>query len=235
MPLQKASLIDVERNERLFFQFHPETIVERITPVWKKILPVMGSRETSHYMGTRSETVPMTLFYTLVGNAGEGGDFAFPDLEQVEMLPVANPAEFLEGGAAEVRPSIEGPARFLKALCYNDPDISRGGLEGLFEPPLVIFDWPGILQLEGHIEDLEVSYEQMDTRDLRGLTLVASFIFVEDFDLNDQSDEARIRHSTVRVMGSHRADFSKIPRRRNPPPGARPQTQTVVFSREITG
>lgn len=234
MALQRCSLTDTDSRERLFFQFNPETLVEQISPQYKKVLPVNGSRETSYYTGTKSEVVPLELFFTLIGAPrGIGASQAFPDLQQVESISVANPEDFEGFGSADTRPSIEGPSRFLKSLCYNDPDISRGGLDGIFAPPLVILDWPGILSLEGHIEDLAISYQQFDTRDMRGLMLVANFNFVEDFEYDAISDNERIRRSTVRVMGSNRANRKLIPRaqRRN---DAR-QPQTVVFTRELTG
>jgi hypothetical protein len=232
MALQRISLTDTNKRERLFFQFAPETLVERINPVYKKILPLNGSRETSYYMGTKSEVIPMQLFYTLIGAPG-GIAQGFPDLEQLEAIPISNPDDFEDFGSDATRPSIEGPVRFLKSLCYNDPDISRGGLDGIFTPPLVILDWPGILALEGHIEQLQITYEQFDTRDMRGLVVVADFTFVEDFEYDEINDNERIRNGTVRVMGSNRANRKLIPRAR--PRRDQQQPVTVVFSRDLTG
>lgn len=234
MALQRISLTDADSRERLFFQFAPESLTERINPKYKKVLPVNGSRQTSYYMGTESEVVPLELFYTLVGaRDGQGASQSFPDLQQIEAVPIANPEDFEEGGSGDSRPSIEGPVRFLKSVCYNDPDVSRGGLDGLFAPPLLVLDWPGILSLEGHIEELEINYLQFDVRDMRGLVMVATFNFVEDFDYDEINDSARIRRKTVRVMGSNRANRKLIPRaqRRR---GAR-QPHTVVFTRELNG
>lgn len=234
MALQRISLSDTNSRERLFFQFAPESLTERISPIYKKILPLNGSRETSYYMGTKSEVVPIELFYTLVGGPrGQGESQSFPQLNQVESLPIANPEEFEAGLPAETRASLEGPSRFLKSLCYNDPDISRGGLDGLFTPPLCILDWPSILSLEGHIEGLEISFRQFDTRDMRGLVLVANFDFVEDFEYDDISDNERIRRGSVRVMGSNRANRKLIPTARRRRDVRTPRT--VVFTRELNG
>ena len=236
MALQRISLTDTNSRERLFFQFAPESLEESIEPVYKKILPVNGSRETSYYMGTKSEVVPIELFYTLIGGPrGQGESQSFPQLNQVEALSIANPDEFEAGLPAETRASIEGPSRFLKSLCYNDPDISRGGLDGLFAPPLCILDWPSILSLQGHIESLRISYRQFDTRDMRGLVLVGNFNFVEDFDsevIGERTSE-RIRRSRVRVMGSNRANQKLIPRARRRRDARVPHT--VVFTRELNG
>jgi len=229
MPLQRCSITDTHRPERLFFQFNPETLVENIDPVWKKRLPLMGSRESSQYMGTKSEVVPMELFFCLVGaRGGVGGDEAFPDLEQIE-------SGSIESAGGGVRPSLEGPSRFLKSLCYNDPAILRGGLGGLMAPPLCVFEWPGIVRIQGHIESLQVRYKQFDTRDLRGLTLVASFNFVEDFESQGAGDAQtyRIRNGRVRTMGSIRASEGLIPKAR--PRRDSRQPTTVVFSRELNG
>jgi hypothetical protein len=230
--LQRVSLTDVEHRERLFFQFAPETLTLRLRPKWKERLPVNGSRGTSFYEGTESVRVPLELFYTVVGAAGEGAEYAFPDLQQIEAIPVANPADFEAFGADDVRPSLEGPARFLASLCYNDPEIARSGLSGNFTPPTVIFDWPGILSLEGHVENLDLGYRQFDHRDMRGLVLVANFDFVEDFEYDNMRDDDRIRNRGVRIMGQNRANRKLLPR----PQADRstPAPVTVTFSRTLT-
>ncbi len=234
MALQRCSLTDTDSRERLFFQFNPETLEQAVDPQYKKVLPVNGSRETSYYTGTKSEVVPIELFYSLVGGPrAQGSTQSFEALNQVEALPIANPDDFEAGGDPEIRPSLEGPARFLLSLCYNDPNISRGGLDGTFAPPLVILDWPGILSLEGHIEALRIRYEQFDTRDMRGLVMVGTFNFVEDFEYDDINDNERIRSGTVRVMGSNRANRKLIPTVRKRRDTRQPQT--VVFSRELNG
>jgi len=222
--LPYASLTDMLRKERLFCQFNPETLDESLEVDWTSHLPLGGSREISHYNGTRSVRIPLTLYFTIVGRPGNGVP-GFSDLLVATSEAGGSPgiefglAAAGQRGPAVVRQSLAGPERFLKALCYkNGGPGARGGFST--EPPTVIFDWPGIVRLEGHLLRLRTRYQQFSTEDLRGLFLVAETEFREDA-------AEGIGNEDVRVKGSNRSP-TLLPHRIQEPPE---QKLIVQFTR----
>ena len=192
------------RRERLDFQFNPETLDEEIIAKYGMALPYRGSHEVANYSGTMSQRIPLELFYTVYGRFAEQ-DFANlqTPANQASFRPIAGPggiaAEVRQGNATDtptaLSASLEGPARFLRSLMWNDPG------RGMPQPPLVIFEWPGIVKLIGRIERLRLSYRQFEQETLQGTVLVANLLFRED-----ASRGERITYLGVRRGGSIRAE-----------------------------
>ena len=192
------------RRERLDFQFNPTEIEERFFAQYGTLLPYRGSHEVSNYSGTLSQRIPLELFYTVYGRFAEA-EFARlqTPANQISFRPIAGPGginqEFQSvaqtASPSALNASLEGPARFLKSLMYNDPGRSQPA------PPLVIFEWPGIVKLIGRIEELSIRYTQFEQESLQGTVLIANLVFRED-----PNRDERITSLGVRRGGSIRAE-----------------------------
>lgn len=192
------------RRERLDFQFNPEDLTEAIDAEYGTTLPYRGSHEVANYAGTRSQRIPIELFYTVYGRFAEE-EFARlqTPANQVSFRPIAGPggikAEVFQVAATAspdaLNASLEGPARFLRSLMWNDPG------RGQPQPPLVIFEWPGIIKLIGRMEQMRIRYTQFEQETLQGTVLIANMLFRED-----PNREERITSLGVRRGGSIRAE-----------------------------
>lgn len=192
------------RRERLDFQFNPDELMEEIEAIYGSSLPYRGSHEVTNYSGTRSQRIPIELFYTLYGRFSEQ---EFARLEtppnQVSFRPIAGPGGYqseLRQGVTTDAPeglnaTLEGPARFLKSLMWNDPGRSMP------QPPLVIFEWPGIIKLIGRVERLRLRYQQFEQETLQCTVMRANLLFREEANRLE-----RITALGVRRGGSIRAE-----------------------------
>ncbi len=197
------------REERLDFQFNPVQLRERIAVNYNSVLPYRSSHEVSNYAGTSSERIPLTLFYTLYGRT-TGAEF--PKLKTpADTAKLRSPFPPSPGGRRfgvdvlsrqpvpeGLSASLEGPARFLKSLCYSDPN------RNMLSPPVVIFEWPDIIKIAGRVEDLDIGYDHFDQTTLQGLVLVARLVLREDFPRPRHPEFRRITSLGVRRSGSIR-------------------------------
>ncbi len=237
LPLASLTAIYPGQNpvrERLNFQFNPTTLRERIRVNYGVTQPINASHEIAHYRGTSSERIPLELFYTVIGRDVQG-DFGDLKLRVIDEHDLARVDPNAQSAASELSlaalvthranpggPGLKGVERFLKGLCYNDPDA------GMHSPPFVIFHWPNILRLIGRIEELDIGYDQFGTEDLRGLVLSARMLFRED-------PPARIKQSIVRRSGSFRANSQAILALQTKAPPDAPPQQTVRSSQPLSG
>lgn len=167
-------------TERLLFQFNPTQLRERIRVDYGMTLPFQGSHEISTYTGTRSERIPLDLFYTVFDGKVSGAERRFPDLTR---FPATDQT---------AESALAGPERFLKSLCYAAKDDAA--------PPTVVFDWPTILRMFVRVESLDIGFDHFDHPKLRGLTLVASMVLREELPIDH-----RLTLESVRQLGSVRA------------------------------
>ncbi len=196
-----SSLTNLESGETLFFQFEPETLTRRIDVAWGTELPVGGTHEVAVYNGTRSERIPLRLFYTSIGGLGKIASAALTVRPGSALAGEEDPGERL----LEVE-------RFLSALCYPDQDHifqahgfydfarndfgSRTSLRQVDRPPpLVEFISPSILRIRGHVESLGLTYERLNATDLSPLVLVADVTLREDLPLNRRLQGGEIRRN----------------------------------------
>ncbi len=229
-PLANASLTNQDNGEVLFFQFHPTSLEEKISVEWGRSLPLFASHEVSHYNGTRSEVVSLGLIYTSIGglSAQSGAPFtrgtqggnrgltrgeeALPSIPgtegSFEFLREPQPRHTAGLGFQDVR----GAERFLKSLCYGNhisdrsPERARSRSFSAPAPPLVLFDWPETVTMEGYIDRVSIRFDRFDSRTLQPLILRAEVDFREE-------TNKRITGKDVRVRGSNRATrVSTIPR-----------------------
>lgn len=217
-------------SERLIAQFNPTSIRELIKVNYGVTQPLNGSHEIAHYRGTASGRIPIQLFFTTLGREQTA---EFPNLStrvtddvvvdtSESGMSVAAAFSVIGGGLGSLfrqvqnlsSPGLKGVERFLKGLCYNDPD------RGMRSPPFVVFEWPNVLRLIGRIESLEIGYDQFATEDLRGTVLVADMLFREDA-------QDRISHGSVRRTGSFRADDETVRRLETRADTATTPTQSV--------
>lgn len=239
MALATGSLTNARTDETLFFQFQPETLEESIQVDWGLELPLSASHEVPFYRGTRSERVPLRLFYTTIPGALNvaGRPFVSGSPSGVSRVEARDDHAVVGGGA----PAIPGPSprppkqrlseveRFLKSLCYGATHVFRSGIDPSrilsrsgTPPPLVLFRWPKILELRGHIDSLRVRYVQFDGDDLAPIALMADVDFRE-------LPAGRIRSEDVRTRGSFR--FGTRPGPAVAPSAAEPAAvRTVVQS-----
>lgn len=217
-----ASLRNLDSGEILFFQFHPESLTERIDVAWARQLPVGGSHEIAVYNGTRSERIPLRLFYTTVGGFRNLGGASFTSggsgLREVGpstrsgITPTNRGTETRRFGTPvsqnETIQKLDAVERFLKSLCYGDQLLQRRHgrkVKRATAPPLVLFDWPEIIKIEAHVESLAVRYDRFDAGDLSPLILVADLALVEAAPVN-----GRILGHKVRRDGTQRGDSPVI-------------------------
>jgi hypothetical protein len=210
--LPVGSLRNLDSQEVLFFQFMPDSLEENITVNWGRALPLFGTSEVSHYSGTMSERIQLGLIYTDVGvTKNAAGQFAQGPFDRVLNQIVPIPGR----GAQRPVQGVREAERFLKALCYPRPRPPLGGKSTREfrgdPPPLVIFEWPEILKLEGYIDRLSVRYERFDQKTLAPITLRATIDFVEETNNHIDGD-------TVRRRGSFRARETVTPQRIFPKP-----------------
>jgi len=247
MSLAVATLTNMQTGETLFFQFHPETLTEQITVDWGSALPVSGSRELFHYRGTRSERIPLRLFYTSIGGVGGvagkgtftagGNPHGLTPEEELDRRTAA-------GGDADafgppITPSqnqkLSAAERFLKSLCYGRSFLADyDGVPIRFRrritpPPLVVFTWPEIVHVEGLVERLSIRYERFDPETLGPIALVADIDFVE-------ASRNPIEGRDVRRQGSlGRATSVTLPTRVRPAGDPGNTRQQFQFTRPFRG
>lgn len=222
-PLSSASLTNLETAETLFFQFHPEALEEEIAVEWGTALPIGGSREISHYNGTRSERIPLRLFYSTIGLAQLGSAPLTAQQFTIDEPGALFLSAQTSGGPASTR-TLKDAERFLKALCYGHQFQRTGTARptaravGVVPPPRVLFDWPNVLQIEGLVERLRVRFDRFHGTDLSPLVLIA------ELDLREDAAR-RIRGFRVRQRGSFRAEQRTLPQRFAPVRRAEPPTR----------
>lgn len=232
--LATGSLTNLDTNESLFFQFQPEAIEESIDVEWGLELPISGSHEVGHYSGTRSERIPIRLFYTVIPGLGGFAGTKFTAGGSAAVEQARAPLVPAGGGRNTITPNGPRPPqqrldvveRFLKALCYGAPVKLSGRDDAAWTalsipPPRVLFSWPSILQLEGYIDRLKIRYERFDGEDLSPLSLVADLDFRE-------APIRRITAEDVRRNGSFR-----VSRHRALPERITPQTQEVTITQRF--
>lgn len=225
-----ASLTNLDSRETLFFQFHPENLTERIDVDWSTQLPVGGSHEVATYNGTRSERIPLRLFYTTVGGFGRTGAARFTaggqGLGQTDpSIPVNDPIRppGLPNGSVTTRDfrqnqtqqTLDVVERFLKSLCYGDQlreQVHQSKVQRTTPPPRVMFVWPEVVKIEAHVESLSIRYDRFDAGDLRPLVLLAELTLREDLPLG-----FRIKGHEVRRNGTIRGRSIHVPSRYRAP------------------
>jgi hypothetical protein len=161
--------------ETLFAQFNPNELREDIRVDYNSVLPRRGSHEVINYVGTRSETIPLNLFFTGIDRSRT------QSWGRLQKLANASSA----GALTE-------PERFLKSCCY--PDTGNR----LFTPPTLIFDWPRIVRMRCKIRRVQFRWTHFSQRDGSGLILVARIR------LQEVPGRGRIQGDQVRQFGSIR-------------------------------
>ena len=212
MALATARLINLDTREALFFQFHPQTLRETIEVDYGLEMPIGGSREVSHYNGTRSTRIPLRLTYTEIRGLGDFAGSPFTRISSGQTRAVELQQKNKAGDSVSRRPgdselgpaaqSVAGAERFLKALCYGTPrsfagDHETRGKRRLQPPARVLFIWPEVLQLEGEIDRVSVTFDRFEAGTLRPLSLIA------DVDFRETSPDP-IEAAKVRKVGSRR-------------------------------
>lgn len=187
----KASITNLQSEEKLDFQFNPVQWVEQIQASYSSDSILFGTRDAVHWTGTRSMQIPLELIYVLTGsNVTRGG---LPgDMAQLAQQ---------DDSTLQDRASLADVERFLKTLMYPSKLLER------FAPPDIIFEWPGVTRILARVTDLEISYEQFDIETL------APYMIRARLNLTEVSPEP-IDSSQVRVFGSMRASSTQVPQSR---------------------
>ena len=177
--------------ERLDFQFNPDSLEEEFVAEYGLSLPLRASHEVVNYIGTRSQRIPLELFYTAYAPFAE--PLFIDPRPGIERALRPFTLKFLT--PAGPNPSLEGPARFLRSLMFNNRD------RGMLAPPLTTFEWPGIVKMAGRVESLRIRYAQFEQETLQGTVMIANLEFREDLD-RDQHITSRSVRDGGSIRGS---------------------------------
>ena len=180
--LVRCSLTNVDTGERLDAQFNPRTLRKRARAKYSRDQILYGSHEVTQWTGTRSNEIPLVLFFTRIGSADFKGSTPPGKMQQQ-----ARGVQF---------PTLLDTERFLDALLY--PDRERGKLE----PPTVIFNWPGVINIYCVVTEVEITYEHFNTFGLNPMQLSARMNIIE-------RPKRAITSSGVRVNGALRAPLAE--------------------------
>jgi hypothetical protein len=160
------SVQGIGNSTKMDFQFNPAELKERINAKYSLSQSFRGSSQNSSYNGTESETIPLTLFYTLFGDVNLPVEPDAPTSVWIERGPRGDPNNPLVIEEVEIGRSLAPAVRFLKSLMYANPPKQP-------IPPPVIFEWPGLVRIVAQVERLELTYDMFSQETLAPLTLVA--------------------------------------------------------------